>query len=149
MVLGCDNVALLGTSLYCAVHSVPLARMEMTAEDSGRATTMIRSTLSEEIGGPESVQSQLSMGGLWVVCVAACALSVVAGFVSLLPGGAGVRELVLMVLLIPIVGNAAGLIVAIVHRMATIIGELAIAGLSLFAEWSYKTNASDAKLETR
>lgn len=72
---------------------------------------------------------------LLAICVAAVSLSLVAGFVSLLPGGAGVRELVLTVLLAPLVGSSEALVVAILHRLCTIAAELVWAA---GAAWIYR-----------
>ena len=88
----------LGTGLYCVVRGLPFAEF-----DAALGTKA------------------------WAMCVAASALSVVAGFVSLLPGGAGVRELVLTLLLSPLVGPASALVVAVTHRLVTILGELLLA----------------------
>ena len=70
------------------------------------------------------------------VCVAAAALAVVAGFLSLLPGGVGVREAVLLELLEPQFGSAGALVAAIVARLVWLVSELVISGI-LYAngEW--------------
>lgn len=72
---------------------------------------------------------------LLAICVAAVSLSLVAGFISLLPGGAGVRELVLTLLLAPLVGSSEALVVAILHRLCTIAAELLWAA---GAAWRYR-----------
>ena len=56
----------------------------------------------------------------------ACTLAVVLGFVSLLPGGAGVREVVLSTILAPIVGPTAALCAAIWLRVIWLATELAV-----------------------
>lgn len=56
----------------------------------------------------------------------ACALAVVLGFVSLLPGGAGVREVVLSTILAPVVGPTAALCAAIWLRITWLVTELAV-----------------------
>ncbi|TWU04270.1 lysylphosphatidylglycerol synthase transmembrane domain-containing protein [Stieleria varia] len=61
---------------------------------------------------------------------AAIALAMVIGFVSLLPGGAGIRELVLTTLLSPVVGPASALLSAIAARIMSIVVEVLLAGLA-------------------
>ena len=60
----------------------------------------------------------------------ACGLAVVLGFVSLIPGGAGVREVVLATVLTPVVGPTAAMCGAIWMRVVWLVTELAMAGLS-------------------
>lgn len=60
-------------------------------------------------------------------CFGACALAVVLGFVSLLPGGAGVREAVLSLVLAPVVGPAAALCSAVWLRVVWLAAELLMA----------------------
>ena len=59
----------------------------------------------------------------------ACALAVVLGFVSLLPGGAGVREVVLSTILAPVVGPTAALCAAIWLRITWLVTELAVVAI--------------------
>ncbi|MCC6511040.1 MAG: flippase-like domain-containing protein [Pirellulaceae bacterium] len=62
----------------------------------------------------------------------ACAMAVVLGFVSFLPGGAGVREVVLSTMLSPIVGPVAALAAAVWIRIVWLLAEVCMAmGLSL------------------
>jgi hypothetical protein len=58
------------------------------------------------------------------VCIAAASLAVVAGFLSLIPGGAGVREAVLIELLVPAFGDAGAVVSAIVARVAWLVAEV-------------------------
>jgi uncharacterized membrane protein YbhN (UPF0104 family) len=67
---------------------------------------------------------------LFAVSTAAIALAMVVGFASLLPGGAGVRELVLTTLLAPAVGTAHALLAAIAARLMFIVVEGVCAGFS-------------------
>lgn len=60
----------------------------------------------------------------FVASVASIALAMVVGFASLLPGGAGVRELTLAVVLAPIVGPSQALLAAILARVLFIVVEL-------------------------
>lgn len=74
-------------------------------------------------------QPQLTDLPLLTACVA---LAMVAGFLSLLPGGIGVRELVILTLLAPF-GSAKAVLSAIVLRMAWLVSELLIATILYFA----------------
>lgn len=64
------------------------------------------------------------------LAAAAMALAVVAGFVSLLPGGAGVREWVLATVLSPRIGPAGALLAAVLARLTFLVVELLMAALS-------------------
>ena len=63
------------------------------------------------------------------VCIAAAALAIVAGFLSLLPGGVGVREVVLLALLEPKFGSAGALVAAVLARLVWLVSELVISGI--------------------
>lgn len=67
----------------------------------------------------------------WPLLTACTSLAIVAGFVSLIPGGAGVRELVFILLLKPLVQGDPLLTVAIpvVLRVEWLLAELALAGI--------------------
>ena len=67
---------------------------------------------------------------LFAICTAAISLAVVAGFASLLPGGAGVRELVLATVLGMILTPSHGLLAAIVARLVHLFTEVLLAVLS-------------------
>ena len=60
--------------------------------------------------------------------MAAVALSMVAGFLSLLPGGAGVREMVISTLLTPLIGPVFAIISAVSLRVVWLLCELSAAG---------------------
>ena len=60
------------------------------------------------------------LGTLFAVSTAAIGLALVAGFASLLPGGAGVRELVLVTILGISVDSADALLTAIAARLVFI-----------------------------
>jgi glycosyltransferase 2 family protein len=66
------------------------------------------------------------ISGHWPVFTAAVALALVAGFVSLIPGGAGVREWVLMELLRPILGATLAFQSTLLLRIVWLLAELAI-----------------------
>ncbi len=61
--------------------------------------------------------------------IAAIAFAVVAGFASLLPGGLGVRDAVLMQLLAPICGDAGALVAAILARLVWLVSEVVACGI--------------------
>ncbi|HEX3658109.1 MAG TPA: YbhN family protein [Pirellulales bacterium] len=63
------------------------------------------------------------------VCIASAALAVVAGFLSLIPGGAGVREAVLIELLQPSFGADGAVISAIVARVAWLAAEVLVSAV--------------------
>jgi len=67
---------------------------------------------------------------LFATCLAAVSISHIAGFLSLLPGGAGVRELVLTTLLAPVAGASGAFMIAIMLRLTQIIVECILAGFS-------------------
>ena len=71
----------------------------------------------------------------WGLCMATISLGVVAGFVSLIPGGAGIRESVIAVLLAPATGIGIALIAAVIARLVFLIAEIFGAGL---AQWSLR-----------
>ncbi|MGB7325506.1 MAG: lysylphosphatidylglycerol synthase domain-containing protein [Rubripirellula sp.] len=66
---------------------------------------------------------------LYPIATAAISLAMVIGFASLLPGGAGVRELVLTTVLGIAIGTAHGLLAAIAARLMFIAVEAVLAGL--------------------
>jgi glycosyltransferase 2 family protein len=70
----------------------------------------------------------------WLSVFAACGLSIVIGFLSMVPGGAGVREVVLAMILTPVVGATAALCCAIWLRITWLITELILAGICFVLE---------------
>ena len=82
---------------------------------------VLRSLPSANFGEAESYVIFLSATG-------ACALAVVLGFVSLIPGGAGVREVVLSTVLAPVVGPTAALCAALWLRIVMLATELLVVG---------------------
>ncbi|MEO1614526.1 MAG: lysylphosphatidylglycerol synthase domain-containing protein [Planctomycetota bacterium] len=66
---------------------------------------------------------------LLAASVASITLAMVAGFVSLLPGGAGVRELVLAFVLAPVIGQSSALAAAILARFVFLTVELILGGV--------------------
>lgn len=63
---------------------------------------------------------------LWVESVS---LPMVAGFLSLLPGGIGVRDTLLVKLLAPAVPQASALVVAALWRIISLVSELCVCGI--------------------
>ncbi len=89
-----------GASLYCVLRALPTAEFS----DASQAT-------------------------IWLSALGACALAVVLGFVSMLPAGAGVREVVLTTVLAPIVGDTAALASAVWLRLTWLAAEFVAAGI--------------------
>lgn len=67
----------------------------------------------------------------WIT--ASYAISVVAGFASMLPGGFGVRELVIRELVAPEYGATTGLLAGVLHRMVSLMSELVVSGILYFS----------------
>lgn len=65
----------------------------------------------------------------WAACVSAVSLGAVVGFVSMLPGGAVIRELVITWLLSSIVPQPIALFAAIAFRIANLIAEFLVVGV--------------------
>jgi uncharacterized membrane protein YbhN (UPF0104 family) len=61
--------------------------------------------------------------------VAAVAVAVVAGFLSMLPGGLVVRDAMLMQLLAPLCGKANALVAAVLLRLVWLVTELVVCGI--------------------
>lgn len=62
----------------------------------------------------------------WMVCVTGMSLGALAGFLSMLPGGAGVREIVSMWLMASLVSQPIALVSAVVARLVSILAELVV-----------------------
>jgi uncharacterized membrane protein YbhN (UPF0104 family) len=75
----------------------------------------------------------LDLLGQMPLYVAGVSLAMVAGFLSLIPGGAGVRELILTELMVPHFGEVVALVSAILLRLVWLTAELAISGILWFA----------------
>lgn len=68
----------------------------------------------------------------WPLATCCVALATVAGFVSMIPGGLAVRELVLITLLAPVYGEPAAIVSAILLRLAGLLSELLISTILYF-----------------
>jgi len=78
-----------------------------------------------------SVEPLPDIKQLYLVCTAAISLAVVIGFASLLPGGAGIRELVVTTVLAVALGPTHGILAAIAARILFVVVE----GLVASAAW--------------
>jgi glycosyltransferase 2 family protein len=98
---------------------------------------------------PEHVRpgTPSSIVDLYLICLAAISLAFAVGFATFLPGGAGVRELVLTVLLTSVTGPSGALLAAIMMRMIHLAVEIALAGIA----WglSPKTGLSTTDVDER
>ncbi len=74
------------------------------------------------------------------LCLACVSLATVAGFASLLPGGIGVRELVLIPLLGPRFGSATAVIAAVLIRIVWLSAELFTTGIIYLTSRPQPTN---------
>ena len=85
------------------------------------------------------LQGDQSLISLVLICSAAMMHAFVAGFASLLPGGAGVREMVLATLLAPVIGPGLSLLAAIVARLVQLAVESIIAAVVwlVLARWRW------------
>lgn len=106
---------LMGTSLFAAVATV--------------SPQVLRNAYPEFLAGVYSGDIAMSFQ-LWLLCIATASLAFVIGFLSMLPGGAGVRELIVTLLLAPIVGYAPALAAAVLYRLTNLTSELAMAGIT-------------------
>lgn len=85
------------------------------------------------LGLPTTQLADGSWLQFWLGSLGACAMAVVLGFVSLVPGGAGVREATLSLILAPIVGPLAAVSCAIWLRITWLTIELAMAAACYWA----------------
>ncbi|MBN2023902.1 MAG: flippase-like domain-containing protein [Pirellulales bacterium] len=72
---------------------------------------------------------ELSWAGQLPRCLAGVSLATVAGFLSLVPGGAGVREMVLAELMVPSFGQLVAVAGAVVLRLVWLVAELGISAI--------------------
>ncbi|MFO0789774.1 MAG: lysylphosphatidylglycerol synthase transmembrane domain-containing protein [Pirellulales bacterium] len=73
--------------------------------------------------------------------IAAVTFSVVAGFLSQLPAGLGVRDALLMQLLVPVCGEANALVVAVLMRLVWLVSEIIVCGILYIGSGRQKTTA--------
>jgi uncharacterized membrane protein YbhN (UPF0104 family) len=73
----------------------------------------------------------------WCACVASMCLAALAGFISMIPGGAGVRELVATWGIATLVSTPVALVASVLTRLAIISAELIILGcMALWVQWN-------------
>ncbi|HTN77146.1 MAG TPA: lysylphosphatidylglycerol synthase domain-containing protein [Pirellulaceae bacterium] len=75
---------------------------------------------------PETQADLNDLGTILPLLIASIALATVAGFMSLIPGGFLVRELVVTMLLKPVVGEVAAIVSAVVLRLVSLLSELVV-----------------------
>ncbi len=110
------------------------AWMLLTWTFLGASFAAIVQAVGEAQQAVDPAASGIAAGDL-VLAAAAMALAIVAGFVSLLPGGAGVREWILAAVLAPRIGPAGALLAAVVARLVFLAVELILAAVS---RWSLR-----------
>lgn len=80
----------------------------------------------------------------WPLCLATVTLSVVAGFLSLIPGGAGVREAVIMELLAKnLTGGAVAIVAAVLLRIVWLVSEVGVSSILYLCGAGQGVPASD------
>jgi uncharacterized membrane protein YbhN (UPF0104 family) len=77
------------------------------------------------------------------VLITAVSFAVVAGFASMLPGGLGVRDAVLMQLLVPVCGEVNAMVAAVLMRLVWLVSELVTCGILYIAAGSRKRPAGN------
>jgi uncharacterized membrane protein YbhN (UPF0104 family) len=65
----------------------------------------------------------------WLASTATTALATAAGFLSLVPAGLVVREAVVLVLLVPLVGEQKALVASVLSRVVSVVAELAVSAI--------------------
>ncbi|HEV7222087.1 MAG TPA: lysylphosphatidylglycerol synthase domain-containing protein, partial [Pirellulales bacterium] len=95
--------------------------------------------------------SPLGVGDQLAICIAATAIATVAGFLSFLPGGLGVREAALFELLIPWFGADAALVSTVLSRLVCLVAELLFSVIlyPLGARLRWRGPAGESTTETR
>lgn len=112
--LGCF---LYGLSLWCTLRALPAGMITPVSESAGSL---------HEIAATAELLSWSALPHVLPVVTAGLVLAVVAGFVSLLPGGAGVRELVMITVLAPQFGELAAVLSALLLRLVWLLTELIV-----------------------
>ena len=79
----------------------------------------------------------ISVWHSWLVCIASMSLGALAGFLSMLPGGALARELASIWILLSIVPEPIALIATVVVRITSIIAELSMIALSKWIQYRH------------
>jgi glycosyltransferase 2 family protein len=76
--------------------------------------------------------AEVSLVGQFPLYLASVSLAMVAGFLSLIPGGVGVRDLILVELIVPQFGDVVAVVSAVVLRLVWLAAELVISGILYF-----------------
>jgi uncharacterized membrane protein YbhN (UPF0104 family) len=81
--------------------------------------------------------SELGVSKACVLLVAVVALATVGGFVSMIPGGLGTREWILLETLGPVIGNTQAIVAAILFRLVWLFSEVLAASLfwMVYSQW--------------
>jgi uncharacterized membrane protein YbhN (UPF0104 family) len=87
--------------------------------------------------------------GEWAVGTAAAALSVVVGFLALIPAGLFVREAVILTFLAPTYGEPAALVAAVLVRLVWLLSELLVSAILYGWNTAEARVASDAAKRDR
>lgn len=126
-----------GLSLMFVLQSLPSADLARgtklpQARSVQKTLDIDNDAVAERVSSlaqPATDASHPSWTVAYISALGACALAVVLGFVSLVPGGAGVREVVISMVLAPVVGPVAALCGALWLRIVWLITELSVVGV--------------------
>ncbi len=91
--------------------------------------------------------AEVSRLQFWLSVFGACAIGVVAGFLSMVPGGAGAREISLSLALSPVVGPTAALAGAVWLRIVWVATELALTVIVKLLQVAVYRNPTGKRVE--
>lgn len=94
-------------------------------------------------GMASTTDASLALADAMPLLTASIALATVAGFMSLIPGGLGVRELVIAVLLVPAFGEVAAVVSAVVMRLVSLVSEVLVSTILYFLVPATETTPTD------
>lgn len=94
-------------------------------------------------GMASTTDVSLALADTLPLLTASIALATVAGFMSLIPGGLGVRELVVAVLLVPAFGEVAAVVSAVVMRLVSLVSEVLVSTILYFLVPATETTPTD------
>lgn len=146
-----------GLSLMFVLQSLPSSQIAnpLGAMDTKIAVAAATEQAPESPGENMSTTDEATKHGVrsawlraYTSALGACALAVVLGFVSLVPGGAGVREVVISTVLAPVVGPVAALCGALWLRIVWLCTELGVVGVLAvlkYAGFGYQPENTDEK----
>ena len=83
------------------------------------------------------LSSELGLGKTYVLLVTVVALATVGGFISMIPGGLGTREWILLEILGPVMGNTQAIVAAILFRLVWLFCEVVSASILwvVYSQW--------------